>query len=234
MLGHPGADGLHRHVFARQHAALDEQPADPGIGQAALGGISEAHERAVGEPYPAGSLDMNEKGICPVFKPNKLKTAVAERTFLDLAPGEIALWVPVNAPAIVKTKLQGGVVVETMKVVGPAIDRHGESAALLEAASYLGLEVTGEEALRTNRIVHLEGREILLEEDARLACRPSFSAHIQPIIAAAAEPHRPKKSSAFGNDLGTGAAEGDERLVMLPLAPAGNGAVVGLLENRFG
>src|SRR5580658_7494581 len=80
----PGADRLQRDTVAVHEPALRQQPADRHIGVTVLPVISDLHHRAVGQPDPPRSLDLQEEGGDGIIDPKESKAVAVERPALDL------------------------------------------------------------------------------------------------------------------------------------------------------
>ncbi len=83
---HPLADALHRHIFARHDAALDQDAADRRVGIAVMGVVVQAQRRC--RPRSATRAEpwicMNSRSVS-LFSQASLETALGQRAVLDLA-----------------------------------------------------------------------------------------------------------------------------------------------------
>src|SRR5581483_2507703 len=85
ILLHPFANALHRHLLARNDAALDQDAADGRIGKAVIGIVVDADGRAVIQADPRRALDLREQQISLIPEPGDLQATSLDRTILDLS-----------------------------------------------------------------------------------------------------------------------------------------------------
>src|SRR5262249_30676497 len=96
--GHPVADALHRHFFARDEIALDEHAPDGGIGVAVVGIVIDAQRRAVFEDHAGRALDLNRQRLEWIPEPAEYELLSIECPGLDRAAivirHDLVLFVP--------------------------------------------------------------------------------------------------------------------------------------------
>jgi len=109
MRGKPGADRLHRHLFARNSAAFDQDPANRNIVTAVIAGIADSQDPAVIQAHPARTLDMKKEGVDGIGQPEPFQTLPSQGAGLDLGsarPGLGALRRRVERRAIARRRAQ--------------------------------------------------------------------------------------------------------------------------------
>ena len=151
ILIHPFSDPLHRHLFFRDDAAINQDATDRRIGITIMRVVIDADGRAVVEADPRRTLDLREQQIGLILQPADLEAAAGNRTVFDL--GTIIVGHELAAADFAKhLALVGQAAVALLlaaheQVRGTAIDRNGIDVGLRPRPVDDRLVVAGNEAL---------------------------------------------------------------------------------------
>ena len=162
---------VHRHVFARDDVALDQDAADRRVGMAVVRVVIDAQQRAVGQPHARRALDLDEQEIVRVLEITDLQIAGRERAVLDLRAVEIrrvfAARDAAHHAAAVGEALRLALAPHVDEVARAAVKRHLEVVGLDARAVDDRLVIAGEKAVRIVDFRNTNRAEILLEKLAR-------------------------------------------------------------------
>src|SRR6185437_3925731 len=86
---HPVTDAVHRHVFFRDDAAVDQISADRRIRLAVAGDVIETQQLAVVELDARGTLDLREERVDRILDVADFQAAAGDRAVFDLGAIEI-------------------------------------------------------------------------------------------------------------------------------------------------
>ncbi|CCD96483.1 hypothetical protein BRAO375_600055 [Bradyrhizobium sp. ORS 375] len=228
ILLHPVADALHRHLLARNDAALDQDATDRRVGMAVVGIVVDAHRRAVIETDPRGALDLREQQIRLIPQPRDLEATALDGAVLDLRAVVVGHELAPSDLAIDRTLVGQArrVLLETAheQVGRTAIDRNVVDLVLGARALDHRLVVAGDEAVGIAELGDLQRLEISLEERARRGAvgrlgRPCLTARVAQRVA---ERLVLRGAIGLGRDRLAAGAEGSVRRELVIVGPAGH------------
>src|SRR6516164_1274709 len=103
MRQHPVADRGHRHLLARNYAALDQQSTDRNVGMTVAAIISDLDHSAFVQPDQSRALDFEKERVDRTVDPGQFQSLRPERAVLDFGAA-VPLWV---RRSVVKRRLIG-------------------------------------------------------------------------------------------------------------------------------
>src|SRR5262249_56795565 len=81
--GNPALDAIHRHLFARDEIAVDEDAPDGSVAMAVVGIVVEPQQSAILEPHPNRALDLDRHSLPRIADIADLELLAVKRALLD-------------------------------------------------------------------------------------------------------------------------------------------------------
>src|SRR5262249_54918147 len=166
---HPLADALHRHLFLRYLAAVDEDAPHRQIAVAVVGVVIDAKRGAVFQLDAGRALDRGEERVDRIPDPANLQMTTVERTVFDFGASVVrnALAADLAIDLALVGELALLLAAGRDEIAGPAIDRHGVFRRRKPRAGDDRLVIAGEKSRRGAHLGDAQRGENRFEEGAR-------------------------------------------------------------------